>query len=606
MQNAETVLDVLRDRGGRGLPLERLYRQLFNPDLYLRAYGRIYSNKGAMTPGSCGDTADGMSTAKIGRIIDALRHERYRFRPVARVYIPKRNGKRRPLGLPSWSDKLVGEVVRLLLEAYYEPRFSDDSHGFRPRRGCHTALSTIADTWTGTTWFIEGDISDCFGSMDHDLMIEALAEKIHDNRFLRLMRNMLQAGYMEDWKWNATLSGVPQGGVVSPILSNIYLHRLDDLVERRLQRMNNRGTARRKNPAYREIENEINRLRQRLVRHNTDENHARIRELRQQLRTLPAGDPQDPHFRRLRYVRYADDILLGFTGPRKEAERIKQQLGEILHDELKLNLSPEKTLITHARTGAARFLGYEITVQHANRKISRGGRVTHGLRATNGKVRLRVPRTVIKEKCAPYLQRGKPAHLDFLRERTDHEIVGLYGAQYRGIVQYYLLAGDVWQLDRLKGVLLTSMLKTLAAKHDSTVTKMATKYKTTISTPHGPRRCFEARVHRAGRKPLVARFGGIPLKRQRKAVLADRSTAPFTPRRQGSQLLARLSRGRCEICDKRTEVQVHQVRKLAEITAAGQPQPAWAELMSRMRRKTLIVCPRCHEDIHSGQSYAVT
>jgi group II intron reverse transcriptase/maturase len=606
MQNAETVLDVLRDRGRRGLPIERLYRQLFNPDLYLRAYGRIYSNQGAMTAGACGETADGMSTAKIGRIIDALRHERYRFQPVARVYIPKKNGKRRPLGLPSWSDKLVGEVVRLLLEAYYEPQFSDDSHGFRPQRGCHTALSTIVDNWTGTRWFIEGDITDCFGSMDHNIMIEALAEKIHDNRFLRLMRNMLAAGYLEDWKWNATLSGVPQGGVVSPILSNIYLHRLDDLVERRLQRMNNRGTARRKNPAYREIENEINRLRQRLARHNTDENHARIRQLRHQLRTLPAGDPQDPHFRRLRYVRYADDVLLGFTGPRKEAERIKQQLAEILRDELKLDLSPEKTLITHARTGAARFLGYEIIVQHANRKISRGGRVIHGMRATNGKIRLRVPRMVIKEKCAPYLKHGQPAHLDFLRERSDHEIVGLYGAQYRGIVQYYLLAGDVWRLDRLKGVMLTSMLKTLAAKHGSTVTKMATKHKTTIATPHGPRRCFEASVHRAGRKPLVARFGGIPLKRRRKAVLTDRPLDSFTPRRHGSQLLARLSRGRCELCDKRTEVQVHQVRKLAELTATGQPQPEWVELMSRMRRKTLIVCRRCHELIHTGHTTTVT
>jgi retron-type reverse transcriptase len=215
MQNAKTVLDVLRERGRRGLPVERLYRQLFNPHLYLLAYGRIYSNKGAMTPGPCGETADGMSMAKIGRIIDALRHERYRFAPVKRVYIPKTNGKRRPLGLPSWSDKLVGEVTRLLLEAYYEPQFSDDSHGFRPRRGCHTALSKIADTWTGTTWFIEGDISDCFGSLDHKIMIETLAEKIHDNRFLRLVHNMLHAGYLEDWEWNATLSGVPQGSLCS-------------------------------------------------------------------------------------------------------------------------------------------------------------------------------------------------------------------------------------------------------------------------------------------------------------------------------------------------------------------------------------------------------
>src|SRR5205807_8916724 len=193
MQSAETVLDILRERGRRGLPLKELYRQLFNPQLYLVAYGRLYSNKGALTPGPDAETADGMTLAKIGSIIDAVRHERYRFKPVKRTYIPKKNGKRRPLGLPSWSNKLVAEVVRLLLEAYYEPQFSERSHGFRPGRGCHTALREVAYTWTGTTWFIEGDISDCFGSLDHEIMIKILSEKIHDGRFLRLIRNMLTA-----------------------------------------------------------------------------------------------------------------------------------------------------------------------------------------------------------------------------------------------------------------------------------------------------------------------------------------------------------------------------------------------------------------------------
>jgi retron-type reverse transcriptase len=215
MRDAETVLGVLRERGRRGLPLERLYRQLFNPQLYLLAYGKLYSNQGAMTPGADAETVDGMTLGKIDRIIDALRHERYRFSPVKRVYIPKKNGKRRPLGLPTWSDKLVGEVVRLLLQAYYEPQFSGLSHGFRPGRGCHTALREVANTWTGTTWFIEGDVAQCFDSFDQQVMVETLSEKIHDSRFLRLLRNMLHAGYLEDWVWNATLSGVPQGGLCS-------------------------------------------------------------------------------------------------------------------------------------------------------------------------------------------------------------------------------------------------------------------------------------------------------------------------------------------------------------------------------------------------------
>jgi retron-type reverse transcriptase len=219
MQSAETVLGVLRERGRRGLPCEELYRQLFNPQLYLLAYGRIYANKGAMTPGVTQETVDGMSTGKIERIIDAMRHERYGFAPARRVYIPKKNGTRRPLGMPTWSDKIVGEVVRLLLEAYYEPTFSASSHGFRPGRGCHTALREVAHTWTGTVWFIEGDIADCFGSLDHQVMIRILSEKIHDNRFLGLINKMLSAGYLEDWTWNATLSGAPQGGGASPVVA---------------------------------------------------------------------------------------------------------------------------------------------------------------------------------------------------------------------------------------------------------------------------------------------------------------------------------------------------------------------------------------------------
>jgi group II intron reverse transcriptase/maturase len=588
MQNAETVLSVLRDRGRRGLPLDELYRQLFNPQLYLLAYGRLYSNQGAMTPGPDGDTADGMSLDKITRIIDALRHERYRFQPVKRVYIPKRNGKKRPLGLPSWSDKLVGEVMRLLMEAFYEPRFSDLSHGFRPRRGCHTALTDV-ETWNGTTWFIEGDISDCFGSLDHEVMMTVLAEHIHDNRFLRLVRNMLTAGYLEDWIWNATLSGAPQGGVVSPILSNIYLDRLDTFVETILIPQYTRGKRRKRNRAFCDVENAIARGRRRGDR-------SAVRQLRKQQHSLSSGDPNDPGFRRLRYARYADDHVLGFVGPKAEAEEIKHRLAQFLRDELKLELSPDKTLITHARTRAARFLGYEITVRHGNHMHTRGRRTG------NGSIGLRVPLTVIKAKSAPFLKHGKPERRMELLTYDDHKIVENYGSQYRGLVQYYLLAGDVWRLDRLRWCMETSMLKTLAAKHSSTVTKMARKYRTTIDTPHGPHRCFEVSIQREDRKPLVARFGGIPLRRQKTAVLQDRAPVPITIRRK--ELIARMTASRCELCNQRAPVEVHQVRRLTDLTNSGRPRPDWMQLMAKRRRKTLVVCRPCHDTIHTRQPTA--
>jgi group II intron reverse transcriptase/maturase len=584
MQTAEVVLSVLRDRGRKGLPCTQLYRQMFNRDLYLLAYGNIYSNQGAMTPGVSEETADGMSEEKIEQVIGLMRQERYRFSPARRVYIPKKNGKLRPLGMPTWSDKLVGEVVRLLLEAFYDPQFPDSSHGFRKSRGCHTALREIGNTWTGTTWFIEGDISDCFGSLDHDILLGILAEKIQDNRFLRLIRNMLKAGYLEDWDYRDTLSGVPQGGTVSPVLSNIYLDKLDKFVERELIPQYTRGARRRLNPEYARVQSRIRRARMRGDR-------AAARDLRRQLRTLPRDDPMDPGYRRLKYLRYADDHILGFIGPKAEAEEIKARLAAFLRETLGLELNQTKTLITHARTQRARFLGYDISVWHCNTRI------TGGRRAINGKIALKVPPHVVKAQCARYRSHGKPWYRSRLQNLDDYDIVRTYGAEYRGVVNYYLLAHDVWRLGVLRWNALTSLLKTLAAKHRSTVTKMAARHKAKIETSDGLRTCFEAGKHREGKPDLVARFGGIPLRQNRRAVIRDPAPAPAPyPRKQ---LIKRLRKRECELCETGTTVAVHQVTRLKELGKPGPGQPAWAALMAKMRRKTLIVCAACHECIHA-------
>ena len=385
MQHAETVLNVIRERGERGLPLENIYRLLYNRNLYLRAYGRIYSNQGATTKGITAETMDGMSLAKIDRIIEALRYERFRWTPVRRVNIPKPNGQTRALGIPTGPDKLLQEVIRMILEAYYEPQFSDRSHGFRPHRGCHTALSEVAHTWTGTRWFVEGDIKGCFDNIDHDVLLSVLGEKLHDNRFLRLLKYLLKAGYVEDWKYGRTLSGTPQGGIVSPILANIYLDRLDKYVEKVLIPAHTRGKARRRSPSYRTLAKRVAAIRQ-------TGNHAQAAQLFTQLQQLPSGDPQDPGFRRLRFVRVADDFVLGFIGPKAEAEQIKESLETFLRDSLTLELSKEKTLITHATSQAAKFLGYELVNQQANDK-----HVRHGQRNANGRIGLRVPAKVIEQ-----------------------------------------------------------------------------------------------------------------------------------------------------------------------------------------------------------------
>jgi group II intron reverse transcriptase/maturase len=589
VQNAKTLLSIIRDRGKRGLPLKRVYPLLYNPDLYLRAYARLYSNTGAMTPGATRETVDGMSQVKIDSLIDDLRHERFRWTPVRRVHIPKKNGKLRPLGLPTWTDKLLQEVLRSILDAYFEPQFSANSHGFRPNRGCHTALSGVQRGWTGTKWFIEGDIKGCFDNISHEILLRVLGEKIHDNRFLQLVRRLLQAGYLEDWRYGATLSGTPQGGVASPILSNIYLNELDQFVEQEILPAYNRGTRRRGHPQY-----EVLSLRaQRLRRRGRKEEAQAVYEL---VRKLPSQDMTDPTYRRLQYVRYADDWLLGFAGPKAEAEEIKLRVQSFLRDHLKLELSDEKTLITHAADKTARFLGYEISSMHADDKRDRRGR-----RSVNGHIKLKVPWDVIRSMCSRYERRGKPDSRTQFIDDDDFSIIGRFGAELRGYVNYYLLAHNVGKLYRLKWTMETSMLKTLANKHKSSVTKMARKYRTRVTTPVGELRCFQAVVEREeGKKPLVAQFGGFAIRRRKDAILVDQR--PPNSYTKGTELLKRLQADVCELCGSSTRVEVHHLRKLADLNRRRRKEvPSWFRLMVARKRKTLIACRACHEAIHAGK-----
>lgn len=586
MQNAETILHVYRARGQQGLPLERVYRQLFNPHLFLMAYANLYGNAGAMTQGTSTETVDGMSIAKIERIIAQLRDERYQWTPVRRKHIDKKNGKTRPLGIPTWSDKLLQEVLRLLLEAYYEPQFSDQSHGFRPGRGCHTALLDVTRNGKGTKWFIEGDIKGCFDNIDHTVLLSILRERIQDNRFLRLVENLLKAGYCEYWRYWPSLSGTPQGGVLSPLLANIYLNRLDQFVEETLLPASNRGDHRRRNPEW-------NQATCKMHYHRKHGHPTEARKWDKVRHAIPSCDPYDPDFRRLHYVRYADDFLLCFAGPKQEAEAIKAQLKQFLQETLKLELSEEKTLITHAATQSARFLGYEITSQHCDTWFDR-----QKARSVNGVLALHVPHDVIQAACARYMKRGKPTHRAEIAADSDYDIVRQYQWHYAGLVNYYLLAHNVGSLSKVRWILESSLLRTLANKHKTSVGKLWQKHKSTVLTPYGPRRCVVAEIHRPGKKPLVARFGGLLLRRQMKAVLHD-DVLIRRPRR--TELIKRLLADECEVCGATEQIEVHHVRKLADLKQTGRKElPDWAKIMIIRRRKTLVLCHSCHAAIHAG------
>jgi group II intron reverse transcriptase/maturase len=589
MRDATTVLNVIRDRGQRGLPIERLYRQLYNRDLYLRAYGKLYANKGAMTPGTTSETVDQMSLDKIDRIIAAVRQERYQWKPVRRTYIPKRNGKRRPLGMPAWSDKLLQEVIRSLLEAYYEPQFSSHSHGFRPGRGCHSALHEITQQWKGVKWFIEGDICAFFDRIDHSILLKILRQKIHDNRFIRLLSHLLQAGYLEEWRYHKTHSGVPQGSILSPLLANLVLDQFDQFVEQSLIPNYTRGRRRKTNPPYATLTRNASKARK-------AGELERARLLNQQAQKLPSRDPNDPNFRRLRYVRYADDWLIGFTGTKAEAKDIKQQMTTFLQEQLRLELNQEKTLITHARTDVAHFLGYEVQTLDADDKHDHRGQ-----RCINGAIGLRIPRSTINAYCAKYQRKGKSVHLMRRVNDSAYSIVANYQIEYRGIVQYYRLAYNLHTFSRLKRVMELSLVKTLARKFRTVPGRIYRRYKTTHTNEFGTYKVLEVKVEReGGQPPLVARFGGIPLRWNKWVNISDSLPEPIWSGR--SEVIQRLLAQTCELCGATENIEVHHIRKLADLERTGQSaKPNWQKAMAIRQRKTLVVCQRCHHTIHYGR-----
>jgi len=589
MRNAKIALGIISKRGSKKQPIERIYRLLYNPELYQMAYRNIYANDGAMTKGSNDETVDGMSMKKIMDIIGRVKTETYQWTPVRRTHIKKSNGKLRPLGLPTWSDKLLQEAMRIILEAYYDGQFSENSHGFREGRGCQTALEAITRKggWKSVKWFVEGDIANCFGSIDHEILMNILKERIKDNRFLRLIENLLKSGYMENWKHSPTLSGCPQGSILSPILSNVYMDKLDKYVENELIPKYTKGKRRAENKEYKAIMNQI-------AKYKRHQNWEKARELEKISQTMASKEPTDPNFRRLYYIRYADDWLIGLSGSREEAEEVKTQIGGYLHGELKLELSGEKTLVTHARNEKARFLGYDIHVLHADTKHDHRGQ-----RIINGAIGLRVPRDKMQAKMSEYMARGKPIHRKERTINSDYDIISQYQSELRGFVQYYLHAYNAHEMHNVKRAMEMSLAKTLANKYKTTSKRIFDDYKTTVETENGKYKVLQAKVERENKSSLIAQFGGIRIAYDKEATITD---APKQIYNVKSQLIDRLTRKVCELCGTPGETSMHHVRKLKDLSKSGRKnKPEWMKRMIAMNRKTLAVCDSCHNKIHSGE-----
>lgn len=593
MRNAQKYIEFVHSKGQNGLPLRRVYYQLLNPELFLMAYGKLYANQGATTKGiNPQDTIEGMSLERIDEIIYALKHRTYQWQPVRRTDIPKKDGKTRPLGIPGWNDKLVQEVVRMILEAYYEPQFSNASHGFRPNRGCHTALWEIS-TWKGTKWFIEGDIKGCFDHIDHDLLLNLIERQIQDKSLRELLEKMLKVGYLQDWKYHNTYSGTPQGGVLSPILANIYLNELDQFIESELIPAYSRGEIRKRNPEYERLSA---LMRYAKKRGKID----RYQQLERQRRQLPAKDTYDPNYRRLKYVRYADDFILGFSGPYSEALEIKEKISQFLQT-LNLTLSHEKTLITHASQGRARFLNYQIFIAQNNTQLTRHKKQAKlAARAINGVPIFKVPQDVINDQSTCFSQNGKIIHRSYLMECSDYEIIQTYGLEFQGLANYYSLAHNISALSKVRYHYLMSLVRTLAAKHQQKITWVFAKYKPK-SAPGAHTLIVQVPNPNNPDKPLIARFGDKPLCRNPHPGIKD-PIAHFYHGR--NELVRRLLANECELCGSSEKIRGHHVRKLADVKKKykGHKQPPrWAKFMMERNRKVVFVCHQCHTDIHAGK-----
>lgn len=600
MRSPERVLNSLNEHSkDSSYKFERLYRILFNEELFYVAYQKIASNGGSTTKGSDGRSIDEMSLARIETLIASLKDESYQPHPSRRVHIPKKNGKTRPLGIPAFEDKLVQEVVRMILEAIYEGHFETTSHGFRPKRSCHTALLHIQKTFSGAKWFIEGDIKGFFDNIDHDVLVGILRERISDDRFIRLIRKFLKAGYVEDWTLHNTYSGMPQGGIVSPILANIYLDKLDKYVKEYIRHFD-MGTKRRPGKESNDLANERKRTVRKLkkIKDGTEKAAlvARLKAIEQERAAFPSGDEMDGSYRRLKYIRYADDFILGVIGSKEDALRIKEDIKSFLSESLALELSEEKTLITH--TGkSAKFLGYEITVtrnNHQRRDVQGRLRRTYGKR-----VRLNVSMATLRDKLLEYgameikLRNGKeiwkPKCRSGLIFNDDLEILDRYNRETVGFCNYYLIANNCVVLHNFRYIMEYSMYKTFAGKYRSTVRKINKKYRLN--------KLFTVKYEQKG--VIKSRtFYKTSFKRRTTAFNGSCDIEPYSIADVSrTNLTDRLKAEKCELCGATGKLIMHHVRNLKDLKG----KESWKRLMSARKRKTIALCPSCHRLRHLGK-----
>lgn len=596
---ALTRLEAIRRRNAERTWINSdLYRLLYKPDLYEVAYERIKSNPGNMTAGVDRTTLDGFSRDTVAGIIHRLQDESFQFKPAKRVFIPKANGKMRPLGIPRPADKVVQEAMHIILEAIYDSPygayFHDCSHGFRPGRSCHTALRVFRNEWKGTTWILEGDIKACFDEIDQKTLLTLLGKKVADGRFLNLIGKSLKVGYLWKKEHHTPTVGSPQGSTLSPLLANIYLHELDEFVLGLKKRWET-GKCRKPNPEY----NRLSLRRRRLLRKSGGEWTDEVVELTKRLRALPSLDTQDAGYIRVKYLRYADDWIVGITGPRELADQARDQIGRFLKDELKLQLSLDKTRITHAKTEEAIFLGTRLSVGgdpgRSEAKIATTSnasgilfrkRTTGWLPKLKAPVRKLVERLHTKGFCKAD---GTPTSKGAWTPIDPNQIIGLYNSILWGLLNYYRFADNFGKMNRIQYILRFSLAKTLAHKYETSMKQVFRKYGRNLefrwTTAQGEEKAVAFRENTAWtRRPdaFSIRPPDLDLLGWHRS-LRSKSKLGYP----------------CLICGIEGRVQMHHVRHIRKMGA--KKLQGFTAVMGVLNRKQVPVCEACHQKIHRGE-----
>lgn len=574
-----------------------IFRILCQDEIWILAYQNIKSNKGALTPGSTHETMDGISMERLNKLKEEILTEKYKFKPVKRTYIIRPDGRNRPLGLPTANDKIVQEVMRIILEAIYEPIFSKYSFGFRKGFGCHDALKHVDKRFRWVDFVIEGDIEQAYPTIDHTTLVKLLEKRIKDPRFIRLIRKLLKCGILDNKQTIWSKTGVPQGSIVSPLLANIYYHELDEFVKKLTKQYETPEENRKnlKSSSYKSLEHKIGKVYKKMkgLNPHSKERQKLAKELKimraERLQTVSAKEK----ITRIEYVRYADDWMIGVSGDRKLAGKLKAKVAVFMETKLLQKLHPTKTSITDIRKGNAHFLGYDLFLPR-NRPITRyKGKGVITIRKGQRMLRMDIPVAKITDR---YVKRG---YLKQLPDRVrpisrasysvleDHVIVSHYRSIWLGIKNYYSGCTNRGRLQYIHYLLHMSCVMTLGHRHRMSCSKIFKKYKKelrvkipntkdkTVSFP------YQTQWRFMDRKWLCGVKVEIPMHRYKN--LVSRSPLGLS----------------CIVCNSENKpVEMHHAK---HVRKNGYRYKGFHQQMSLLNRKQVPLCKDCHQKVHSGK-----